>query len=217
VDEISDQETKKSGQAIWRTLSTITALILVILVTLVALNLRNTIPPGEGSAEVGFARDMIVHHAQAVEMALLLYDRTENDALRAIAADIMLGQQAQIGQMQGWLILWGVPIANIERPMTWMEMAVDGLMPGMATDEQLAALRASTGIESDRLFIELMIPHNDSGIHMAQAVLDRSQHPVVGDLARAIINAQQREINELRLLAEKLGANVPESTEEHDH
>ncbi|HEV2743867.1 MAG TPA: DUF305 domain-containing protein, partial [Rubrobacter sp.] len=34
--------------------------------------------PGDGSAEAGFARDMSVHHAQAVEMAEIVRDKTES-------------------------------------------------------------------------------------------------------------------------------------------
>ena len=36
-------------------------------------------PPREGSAEAGFARDMMVHHAQAVEMAEIVRDKTEDE------------------------------------------------------------------------------------------------------------------------------------------
>jgi uncharacterized protein (DUF305 family) len=46
---------------------------------------------------------MMVHHAQAVEMAEIVRDRTENPQTRTLATDIALTQQAQIGQMQGWL------------------------------------------------------------------------------------------------------------------
>src|SRR5215212_2295350 len=68
-------------------------------------------PPGEGSPEAGFARDMIVHHAQAVQMAEIVRDRTDSEDVRILAADIALGQQAQIGIMQGWLGAWGLPPA----------------------------------------------------------------------------------------------------------
>lgn len=47
----------------------------------------------------------------------------------------MLTQQAQIGQMQGWLNVWGSPIASIEPAMAWMEMPTTDPMPGMATLE----------------------------------------------------------------------------------
>ena len=58
---------------------------------------------------MGFARDMMVHHAQAVEMAEIVRDKTENENVRILATDIALTQQAQIGQMQGWLAVWELP------------------------------------------------------------------------------------------------------------
>jgi uncharacterized protein (DUF305 family) len=50
-----------------------------------------------------FARDMIVHHGQAVQLAETVRHRTNSDAMRLLVSDISLTQQAQIGIMQGWL------------------------------------------------------------------------------------------------------------------
>lgn len=57
--------------------------------------------PGDGSAEAGFVRDMSVHHAQAVEMAEIVRDKTGSEDVRLMAADMALTQQGQIGRMQG--------------------------------------------------------------------------------------------------------------------
>lgn len=59
--------------------------------------------PGDGSAEAGFARDMSNHHAQAVEMAEIVRDRTTDATIRAMATEVVLVQQFQIGQIFGWL------------------------------------------------------------------------------------------------------------------
>jgi uncharacterized protein (DUF305 family) len=99
-----------------------------------------TRPPGNDSPEAGFARDMIVHHAQAVQMAEIVRGRTESDSMRLLATDISLGQQAQIGIMQGWLGVWGLPITGTKLAMAWMEHPMDGLMPGMATPEEIGRL-----------------------------------------------------------------------------
>src|SRR5215204_2544605 len=100
-----------------------------------------TWPPGEGSAEAGFARDMMVHHAQAVQMAEIVRDRTDSDDVRILAADITLGQQAQIGIMQGWLGAWDLPVTGSEPAMAWMgHPTTDGLMPGMAGSEPVTAM-----------------------------------------------------------------------------
>jgi len=97
-------------------------------------------PSSNDSAEASFARDMIVHHGQAVRMAEIVRDRTQSDAMRLIAADISLTQQGQIGIMQGWLQAWGLPITGSEPAMAWMGHPTDGLMPGMATPDEIDRL-----------------------------------------------------------------------------
>src|SRR5919199_3686100 len=42
----------------------------------------NLVAPADSSAEAGFARDMVVHHAQAVQMAEIVRDRTESEEIR---------------------------------------------------------------------------------------------------------------------------------------
>jgi len=109
--------------------------------------------PQEGSAEVGFARDMATHHAQAVDMTILLRDRTSDSEMRFLALDMMLTQQAQIGQMQGWLAVWGQTNSYIGPTMAWAGMPTTGLMPGMATVAELNHLRTLSGVDADGLFI----------------------------------------------------------------
>ena len=43
--------------------------------------------PGETSAEAGFARDMQTHHNQAVEMSMILRDRSDDAEVRLLALD----------------------------------------------------------------------------------------------------------------------------------
>jgi uncharacterized protein (DUF305 family) len=181
---------------------------------------NRTVTPSDNSAEAGFARDMIVHHANAVTMAIMLRDHTDDDDMRQIALDIMLTQQAQIGQMQGWLQVWGLPIAPGGPQMAWMGMPTEDLMPGMATEEDLEALSALEGVDADILFLNLMIPHHQAGVDMAEAVLQRTDRPEVVTLAQAIVTAQQNEITLMRDLLEQKGAESSEeidSMEEMDH
>lgn len=152
------------------------------------------------SPEVGFARDMAVHHSQAVEMAVLLRDRTEDPEMDQLALDILLTQQAQIGQFQGWLILWGMPIASAERAMSWMGMPMNGLMPGMASRSEISELTASNGKTADLLFLKLMISHHQGGIAMATAILDLTNNERVLKMASAIVESQTSEIRYMQQL-----------------
>ncbi|MGW0120706.1 DUF305 domain-containing protein [Streptomyces sp. NPDC003327] len=83
--------------------------------------------PDTASADAGFARDMSVHHQQAVEMSFIVRDRTQDEAVRRLAYDIANTQANQRGMMLGWLDLWGLPKirAGVE-PMAWMGMGGTG-------------------------------------------------------------------------------------------
>jgi len=83
---------------------------------------------------------MIVYHGQAVQMAEIIRDKTKSDSMRLLVSDISLTQQAQIGIMQGWLQAWGLPITGSEPAMAWMGHPTDGLMPAIATPDELDRL-----------------------------------------------------------------------------
>jgi len=166
--------------------------------------------PGDASAEVGFARDMSVHHARAVEMAELLRDRTQDAEMRSMAAAIALGQHGQIGQMEGWLAVWGVPKTGSEPAMSWMGEPMNGPMPGMATPEQINELRHASGEDADKLFLQLMIPHHQAALPMSEAILERTDRPEVKILAEAIHNSQEVEIKMMQDKLESMGASLPE-------
>lgn len=166
-------------------------------------------PPGDTSAEAGFARDMSTHHSKAVEMALIIRDRTDDENLRLLATDIILTQQAQIGQMQGWLNLWDLRPTGGEAPMTWMGHTMGGPMPGMATADQISALRTLPVDEAEVEFLRLMIAHHRGGVSMAQGIVERSDQDDVLRLANSIIAGQQAEIDLMESMLRERGASVP--------
>jgi uncharacterized protein (DUF305 family)/putative copper export protein len=185
--------------------------VAAIIVAVISLALLiATRPPGNDSPEAGFARDMMVYHAQAVEMAEIMRDKTESEEIRFMATDIALTQQAQIGMMQGWLSTWGLPVVSTEPPMAWMDHPVEGLMPGMATPDEMDRLREASPEEADVLFLRLMIDHHKAAIPMAEAVLERTDRPEVRQLAEAIANSQQLEIQLMQEMLRERGAQPVE-------
>lgn len=197
-------------------LTVLALLILIIGVGIISFwfGSNRIVAPTDNSPEAGFARDMSVHHSNAVEMALLLRDRTEDEDMRLLALDITLTQQAQIGQMQGWLNVWRLPIASIEPAMIWMGAPVDGLMPGMASTEEMNQLRDLRGVEADITFLNLMIRHHQSGIDMARAILEKTNRPEVVTLAQSIVISQESEIANMRDILQRKGAIPTEENSE---
>ncbi len=188
----------------------ILALAVVVLAGLSLWLFFSNRPPGDDSAEAGFARDMIVHHAQAVEMAEIVRDRTESEEIRTLATDIALTQQGQIGQMQGWLAVWGLSPTGTRPAMAWMGHHTEGRMPGMASTKEIEELREVPPEEMDIRFLQLMIPHHQAAIPMAEAALERSDRPEVERLARAIAASQGAEIEAMQDLLQSRGVPVKE-------
>lgn len=173
--------------------------------------------PGDDSAEAGFARDMSVHHAQAVEMAEIVRDKTESEEVRLMAADMALAQQGQIGRMQGWLETWDLSPTGAEPAMSWMGHPTNERMPGMASPEEIERLQNASPEEADKLFFQLMIPHHQAAVPMAKAAMEQSDLPEVDNLAGAIVAAQEGEIKIMKEMLEERGANAPSSSQKDGH
>jgi uncharacterized protein (DUF305 family) len=172
--------------------------------------------PSDSSPEAGFARDMMVHHAQAVEMAEIVRDKTGSEEIRTLAADIALTQQAQIGQMQGWLQVWDLPPTGTEPAMSWMGEPHEGRMPGMASPEEINNLQQAPPEEAEALFLQLMVPHHEAAVPMAQAVLEETDRKEVERLAGSIMASQQAEIELMRGLLQRRGVTVEDGEGESD-
>ncbi|MFA4950928.1 DUF305 domain-containing protein [Brevundimonas sp.] len=168
--------------------------------------------------DVKFMQDMILHHAQAVEMAALVDSRTNTQAVKDIAGRIDASQADEIEFMQGWLRERGetAPDPAQGHSMTGMDhsahagmdhsahgsMAHAG-MPGMATTEQMAAMAAANGEAFDALFLQRMIAHHEGAVKMVADLLARpgsAYDPILSRFANDVTNEQQAEINRMTAL-----------------
>jgi len=165
--------------------------------------------PGANSVDAGFAWDMAVHHRQAVDMAGYTRDHTSDPQIKNLAFDIETSQFNQVGQMQGWLDVWGLPTNDPNAPMSWMTGHAhlhDGLMPGMATQAELDHLQTLTGKSLDVLFLQLMLRHHQGGLPMAQQAAERASQPYVRNAAQKMVNGQSAEIVLMEQLLRERGA-----------
>lgn len=161
--------------------------------------------PADDSADAGFARDMSTHHAQAVSMADTIRTRTQDPLLAALAIDIVLTQQSQIGRFSGWLDQWGLPATSLRPPMSWaqghttMDMQT---MPGMVSNDEIRQLESLPIEAAEALFLTLMIRHHQGGVEMAEAILTMTDRDDVHRLASSIVAGQQSEIEAMQSMLE---------------
>jgi uncharacterized protein (DUF305 family) len=161
-------------------------------------------------ADVWFARHMIPHHQQAIEMSDIVLAKQGIDLrVTDLATKIKAAQGPEIRQMQDWLAQWGNPPMPSMGPgrgsmpghgnMPGHDMpGMSGGMMGMLSGEQMTTLRNAQGIDASRLFLTGMITHHEGAIAMAQTEIEDGQFPPELELSRSIVKTQQQEIDTMR-------------------
>jgi uncharacterized protein (DUF305 family) len=147
-------------------------------------------------ADIMFARMMIPHHAQAVEMSDIILAKQDVPAeVTTLATKIKAAQAPEIKTMQGWLDAWNQPTGM----MNSTTMPGHG-MDGMVDADGIDKLKAAQGTAAARLFLEQMIGHHDGAIDMAQQEIRTGKYPATIQLSRDIVTSQQAEIIEMKAL-----------------
>ncbi|MGA9869578.1 MAG: DUF305 domain-containing protein [Rhodococcus sp. (in: high G+C Gram-positive bacteria)] len=183
--------------------------------------------PAADSVDVGFAQDMSVHHNQAIDMSAVALTNAADPLVRNLAFDMLTSQQNQVGQMQGWLAIWDRAPLGTDGYMGWMagdehahsmtSMTSDEggpveAMPGMASTEELAALRAATGPQVDVMFLQLMLRHHEGGLSMIEYAASRAETPALVRLAESMMSTQESEATLMKqMLAERGSEPLPSS------
>jgi uncharacterized protein (DUF305 family) len=139
-------------------------------------------------ADVAFARAMVPHHEQALEMAELVPSRSSDDRVRDLARRIEKAQDPEITRMNEWLRRWGAQSSGHEGHD----------MTGMMSHEDMTELEGLSGAEFDRRWLDLMIRHHEGAVEMARTELEDGRDADARKLAQAIIDGQQREITEMK-------------------
>ena len=120
--------------------------------------------------DIKFMQGMISHHAQALEMTALLETRTERDVMRQLGQRIALSQEDEIAMMQDWLRTRDQAVTALDAH----HAPGYDRMPGMLTDDEMGQLDAASGMEFDRLFLELMIKHHRGALTMVDSLLGQA-------------------------------------------
>ena len=157
---------------------------------------------GHTPADVKFMQGMIGHHAQAVEMVALINDRTNNESLKMLGLRIKVSQDDEMNMMRTWLETRGEKV-----PGPHAHHEPGGFMPGMLTDEEMAALAAAKGKEFDRLFLQGMIKHHGGAITMVEDLFKTPGAGQDGEIfafASDVDSDQRMEIDRMGMMLREL-------------
>lgn len=136
-----------------------------------------------------FIDAMVPHHESAIEMARMAKEAgLVSPELGQVADDILATQQDEIDRMKEWREEW-FGSAEID-PDGAAALGMDEAEMGMQHDAD--ALAEAEDVDAE--FAAMMIDHHAGAIAMAKLAEGRAEHEEIEELARAIIDAQEREI-----------------------
>lgn len=130
---------------------------------------------------------MVPHHLMAIDMARLELRLGGRAQLKQVARNVITSQRSEVNELKAIRArLYGSAATPAEMSMHQM----DNL--GMMAPSELSTRRPF-----DKAFIDGMIPHHAGAIDMANVVVARSKNNQLRRIARAIINAQSKEIGRM--------------------
>jgi uncharacterized protein (DUF305 family) len=132
---------------------------------------------------------MVPHHQGAIEMAQVALENAEHPEILALAEDVVSAQETEIERLK----------AIKQEQFGTSEVAMDMMsaeeMEGMGMT--MAPQELANQEPFEKAFIDNMIPHHESAIEMAQVALEQSENPKIREIAGAIVDAQEREIEQM--------------------
>jgi uncharacterized protein (DUF305 family) len=135
-----------------------------------------------------FIDAMVPHHQGAVEMAEVALKNAEHEEIKQLSENIVSTQEAEIEELRS-IKKAEYGTAEVPSSMDRQEMDTMGMtLPGELTRQR----------PFDKAIMDAMIPHHESAIEMADVALEESNNPRIQEIARAIVDAQQREIAQMR-------------------
>lgn len=142
-----------------------------------------------------FLDQMIVHHQGAVMSAQMMIANSPRPELRDLAQRIIAAQEQEIAQMRQWRTNWyNTPhVTSADEAMMEQMIATRGMMNPQQMQQMMGA-----DVDLDQMFLQMMIPHHEAAIAMAQQAQAQAEHPELKTLAENIITTQRTEIEEMR-------------------
>lgn len=145
------------------------------------------------AADIAFAKNMVAHHGQAVQMAQMVPTNTTNQQVIALANQITATQLPEMQAFQAWLMQWqdvgGSGSSGAGNPMP---------MTGMVDQATVDKLQTLTGGDFDKLWLTSMIDHHRGAIAMAQDEFAHGRNADILYLARSLVATQQSEIDQMK-------------------
>jgi uncharacterized protein (DUF305 family) len=145
--------------------------------------------PTAAPYDLQFIDSLTKHHQMAIDMAKMGTPKFEHQPLKDSAKTMVDDQTKEIAQLRQWRDQWypgAAPAENMQ-------------MPGMSSmSMEMSHMQSMSGHALDMMFIDMMIPHHESGLAMGQDALAKAEHAEIKELAQKMIEKQKKEIEQMQ-------------------
>ena len=136
-----------------------------------------------------FIDAMVPHHQGAIAMAEIALKNAQHEEIIQLSRKIISSQQAEIEELKS-IKQEEFGTSNVPMELNQEQMRSMGMM----MDPQQLANKEPF----DKAFIDAMIPHHRSATEMAEVASEKSENARIKELAGDVINAQKREIEQMK-------------------
>jgi uncharacterized protein (DUF305 family) len=152
-------------------------------------------PAGFNSNDVAFVIDTATSYGQTSELTALVPERSTNQNLIALAADIDAAQAPNLETMKVFLVQWD---SNSDSGPG--RGGQGGAVPGTVDDATMAQLGSLSGKEFDVPWLRVMIGHQQGAVVLAQAELAKGTNVDAVATAKRLVGTYQAQIARMQQL-----------------
>jgi uncharacterized protein (DUF305 family) len=147
--------------------------------------------PAFNPTDLAWIELMVPMDQQLLRVLAMAKQQAASPAVRAFAASIAVGHQAELSQLIALRTRAKAPAANQHEGHD---------MPGMMTEPEVVALSNTTGAAFDQLFEKNLKEHLEQSIIVARSIRTAGQEPAVKKLAASIENTRAGQLRRLARL-----------------
>ena len=146
------------------------------------------------SADVDFARRMIWHHRQDLELAsLALRSKSASPQVKQVALQVQQTHDKDLRELQDWLRQWGVNTSG----------SADHATDGEQYEGAVRSLRGDSGEQFDRQWLTVMLEHSTTTMRVARALSSVTSHADMAALANGLGDTEQGDIAAMQDLLQR--------------
>jgi uncharacterized protein (DUF305 family) len=174
---------------------------------------NHDVGPAGSTYDLRWIDGMVQHHTGALRMSEFVFD-IGVPGVGSLGKEIWRDQAQEIKAMGQWRKAWypDAPVEPVALKPGGDPDAMADLVQMSSAQAQAMQMMSSRPDRENRVnwFLEGMLQHHGGALIMAHDALNKSTNPTIRRLARNIIQAQRREIIQIRRMLQHEGLNKPE-------